>query len=74
MQCGLRGCSGEYEAKTVMHTVQQRGQVVVIGDVPAEVCSDCGDVLLRPEAVRSIEKLLSEMKEPATGAPTYEFG
>ncbi|RLC69324.1 MAG: hypothetical protein DRI52_09145, partial [Chloroflexi bacterium] len=34
------------------------GQIVVIDHVPAEVCSVCGDVLLRPEAVRRIEALL----------------
>lgn len=63
MRCSLSGCNGEYEAKTVIHSVRQRKQAVVNDHVPAEVCSSCGDVLLRLETVRLIEKLLGEMKQ-----------
>ena len=73
MKCNLKDCHGHYERKTVIHTVRQGEQVVVIDHVPAEVCAVCGDVLFRPETVRSIEKLLREMKQPDSTAPIYEF-
>lgn len=73
MKCSIDGCPGEYEAGRVMHTVRHRGQVIVIDHVPAEICSVCGDVLLRPETVRRIEALLEEQNQPASTVPLYEF-
>lgn len=73
MKCSIDGCPGQYEAGSVMHTVRHRGQVIVIDHVPAEVCSVCNDVLLRPETVRRIEALLEEENQPAGTAPLYEY-
>ena len=73
MKCSIDGCPGEYEAGRVMHTVRHCGQVLVIDHVPAEVCSVCGDVLLRPETVRRIEALLEEQNQPASTVPLYEY-
>ena len=42
----------------ITHTVRYHGQMIVIDHVPAEVCTECGDVLLKPETVRKIEALL----------------
>lgn len=58
MKCGIDERPGTYEERQVVHTVRYRGQVIVIDHVPAEVCSVCGNVLLKPEAVRRIEELL----------------
>ena len=52
MTCRLACCPGEYEQRTIVHTVRHEGQIVVIDRVPAEVCSVCGDVLLKPETIR----------------------
>jgi len=73
MKCTIQGCPGEYEARTVVHTVKQQGEVVVIDHVPAEVCNVCGDVLLAPETVRRIEALLKATPPPARNVPLYEF-
>ena len=66
-------CPGEYEERQIVHTVRYRGQVLVIDHVPAEVCSVCGEVLLKPETVRKIETLLDSSAQPATTVPLYEF-
>jgi YgiT-type zinc finger domain-containing protein len=58
MKCSIEGCPGEYEERKIVHTVRYQGQVIVIDHVPAEVCTICGDVLLKPETVRGIETLL----------------
>ena len=73
MKCSIEGCPGEYEAGKVMHTVRHRGQVTVIDHVPAEICSGCGDVLLKPATVRRIEDLLQEKRQPESTVPLYEF-
>ena len=73
MECSLEGCPGRYEEREVVHTVRHRGQVMVIDHVPAEVCSLCGDVLLKPETVRRIEALLRTTAQPAGTVPRYEY-
>jgi YgiT-type zinc finger domain-containing protein len=73
MKCSIEGCPGEYEERLIVHTVRHQGQVVVIDHVPAEICSVCGDVLLRPETVRRIETLLSTEPFPARRVPLYEY-
>ncbi len=64
---------GEYESRTVAHTMKPRGEVIVIDHAPAEVCNVCGDVLLSPETVRRIEALLKTNGRPARKVPLYEF-
>jgi YgiT-type zinc finger domain-containing protein len=73
VKCTTAGCPGTYEARTVVHTVKRRGEVIVIDHVPAEVCEDCGDVLLTPETVRRIEALLAATPPPLRTVPLYEF-
>lgn len=73
MKCSIVGCPGEYEERQIIHTVRYHGQVIVFDHVPAEVCSVCGDVLLRPETVRRIEALLQAAGQPARAVPLYEF-
>ena len=73
MKCSIEGCPGEYEERRIVHTVRHRGQVIVIDHVPAEVCSVCGDVLLKPETVRHIETLLMTTTRPAGTVPLYEY-
>ena len=73
MKCSIQGCPGEYEPKTVIHTVRTAGRVVVIDHVPAEVCSLCADVLFTPQTVRHIERLLASLPTPARTVPLFEF-
>ena len=73
MNCNIKGCTGEYEEKTITHTVRHHGQVIVIDHVPAQVCPACGDVLLKPETVRHIEELLKKASRPDGTVPLYEY-
>lgn len=73
MICSVEGCPGEYEERQIVHTVRYHGQVIVIDHVPAEVCSICGDVLLKPETVRRIEDLLRTTAQPTRTVPLYEY-
>jgi YgiT-type zinc finger domain-containing protein len=73
VKCTLAGCPGTYEARSVIHAVRRRNEVIVIDHVPAEVCSVCGDVLLTPETVRRIEALLVAAPPPVRTVPVYEL-
>ncbi|MBI1738475.1 MAG: YgiT-type zinc finger protein [Acidobacteria bacterium] len=73
MNCSIEGCSGTYQERRVIHTVRHQGKVIVIDHVPAEVCSVCGDVLFRPETVRSLERLLGSPRRPDATVPLYEY-
>ena len=73
MKCSIQGCPGEYGERKIVHVVRENDRVIVIDHVPAEVCSVCGDVLLRPETVRRIEELLRSRPRPASTVPLYEY-
>ncbi len=73
MKCSIESCPGEYEKRKIAHTLRHKGQVVVIDHVPAEVCSVCGDILLKPETVRRIEALLQAEAVPTSTVPLYEY-
>jgi YgiT-type zinc finger domain-containing protein len=73
MKCSIEGCPGEYEKRKITHTVRHKGKVVVIDRVPAQVCSVCGDILLKPETVRRIEALLRTEARPKSTVPLYEY-
>lgn len=73
MKCNVEGCPGVYEGLQIFHTVRHKEQIVVIDHVPADVCSICGDVLLKPETVRHIEELLQTSTRPAGNVPLYEY-
>jgi len=73
MNCRVDSCPGEYEEKQIVHTLRFHGQVIVIDHVPAEVCTVCGDILLRPETVRRIEALLKTTARPIRTVPLYDY-
>ena len=73
MTCSIEGYPGEYKANAIMHAVRHKGQVVVIDHVPVDVCSLCGDALLKPDTVRKIESLLQKQGQPAMTVPLFEF-
>ena len=73
MKCTLEGCPGAYEERRIVHTVRHDDRIVVIDRVPAEVCDVCGDVLLAPETIRHIERMLADTRAPDRTAPVFEY-
>ncbi len=73
MKCTIVGCAGKYEDKKIIQTARPAGRLVVIENVPAEVCSICGDILLAPDTVRRMEEIVREAREPDRMAPVYEY-
>jgi HTH-type transcriptional regulator / antitoxin MqsA len=71
--CSIQSCPGEYEERYIAHVVKHHGEVIVIDNVPAEVCSACGDVLLSLDTAEAIESLLTHPGKPDRTAPVYEL-
>lgn len=68
-------CEGELSEKTVTYTTEHDGRVTVVENVPALVCSQCGETVFRPDVVEKLQKIVwGEL--PQTGevkVPFYDF-
>ncbi|MEW6363296.1 MAG: YgiT-type zinc finger protein [Acidobacteriota bacterium] len=73
MKCSIRGCTGTYEHRLIVHTLKHGAEVLVFENVPAEVCDVCSDMLLTPETVRHIETLMQQHEKPTKHAPVFDY-
>ena len=51
-------CGGALNEQRVTHPQEYQGRIVLLENVPAQVCRQCGEVLLRPETLEHIQKLV----------------
>ncbi len=72
MECHTPGCTGEHENGTIRHTVLYRKRSILFHDVPANICPDCGDVVLTEETTLAIEDLLKRTARSKKPAFVYE--
>jgi YgiT-type zinc finger domain-containing protein len=61
MKCPL--CNGDLERGTATFTDSRHGYTVVVNDVPAWVCGQCGEPMFEGEAVEGIQDLLRDMDQ-----------
>jgi len=61
MQCLY--CHGELIQKNVSYTVNRNGYHLIIDDVPAWVCEQCGEMMFDEPVVEAIQKMVEEMDE-----------
>ena len=54
-------CQGTLVRKTVNYTANPKGYHLIIDDVPAWVCEQCGEPLFDEETVDAIQKALQEV-------------
>ncbi len=73
MRCSIKGCPGEYDVRTIVHTVKRGEDILVFKNVPAEVCAVCSDTLLSPETVRHLEEMMRHKPKPEKFAALYEY-
>jgi YgiT-type zinc finger domain-containing protein len=60
-KCALCGGSLRNGTTTIPFLVDER--VVVIKDVPAEVCTDCGEAYMKSSVVEKVESVLDRLEE-----------
>lgn len=62
-----------YEERIIARAYRRDGKVIVVDDVPAEVCNLCGDRLLRPATVELIQEALAKAAEALEFAPVVHL-
>jgi YgiT-type zinc finger domain-containing protein len=65
--------NGSTEPGTVTVTVDKRTTVVVIRDVPAAVCTTCGEEYIDADTMREIEKLVKSAQEAGMNVAVQHF-
>ncbi|HEY0512226.1 MAG TPA: YgiT-type zinc finger protein [Thermoanaerobaculia bacterium] len=58
MKCQTPDCTGEHEPRAISHSVIYRERTIVVHDVPAEVCPECGQAVLIEETTIHLDALL----------------
>ncbi len=70
-----RICGGELQKKTITHAQEYEGKIIILENVPAEVCRRCGEVLLRPEVLEKVQALVWSKAAPKRrqSVPVYDL-
>jgi len=73
MNCSIAGCPGQYESRRISQTYVVEGELIVVSDIPVEVCTFCGDMLLTPDTAKRIEDLLANHGPTERAAPVHSL-
>jgi len=56
-------CGGIIEKGKTTYTVDMDSGLVVVRNVPARVCSQCGEEWIPPEIAKNLERIVSQARE-----------
>lgn len=62
MSCLL--CKGRLKKELVKYTLFYKENWIIVENVPAQVCQQCGEKLFEPEIVDKLQKVIWEEKVP----------
>jgi YgiT-type zinc finger domain-containing protein len=67
-------CGGELEATTITHEVKRGTHIYLFQNVPAKVCTACGEIWIDEEVLQVIDRLI-ETGVPVrkVETPIYDF-
>lgn len=61
-------CGGEVEEKRIEYDYRRRGRLLVISNVPARVCRQCGEKYFKPNVLKKMDEIYHDIfdrhKEP----------
>ena len=68
-------CKGKVERKMIRHVHQWGEKIFLFKNVPAEVCTQCGETYFGPEALEKMDKVVASLPEPedVTQVPVYSL-
>lgn len=58
MECVM--CKGHMERKSINHIVDNEGHITIVKNVPAFVCSQCGESYIGHDVALKLEELLDK--------------
>ena len=73
MQCAF--CQGDLQEKLITYPTKYEDRVVIIENVPAQVCTQCGETVLRPDVAEKLQKIVwGKVPQPKTvEVDSYDF-
>lgn len=71
MNCFM--CKGNLEKKKVNYMVDLDKTIIIIKDVPAKVCTQCGEQYFDDETSQNIEKIVEELKNLSTEVTIVKY-
>ena len=57
-------CKGKVESKEIRHVHQWGDRVFIFKNVPADVCTQCGERYFGPEALAQMDQIVTGETEP----------
>ena len=68
-------CGGELKQTTITHAQEYEGKVIILENLPAEVCLQCGEVLLRPDVLERVQGLVWSKAAPkrVVSVPVFDM-
>jgi YgiT-type zinc finger domain-containing protein len=66
-------CKGTVKKQAIRHVHPWQGRVFILNNVPAGVCTQCGETYFGPEALERMDKIVVAAPEPEKVAqvPVY---
>lgn len=73
MKCSL--CKGNVEERLIRYVQDFEGRVVIVENVPAEVCTQCGEKYLRSDVAEKVQSLVWDPPSPKRRdeVPVYDL-
>ena len=62
MRCDL--CKGKVQKSFISYALFYEGHWIVVENVPAKVCQQCGEKLFSPNTVDHLQKIIWDKKTP----------
>lgn len=70
-------CRAKLKQQKIIYTQELGGELFVVSDVPALVCSQCGEQYLSPDTVDEIQKVIEQgekgKRRPVKQIPVFHF-
>lgn len=71
MKCDI--CGGSLAQQEVIYQIELEGKPIVVENVPASVCVQCGERLYSADTVERLQKTVWEQKRPSKMLETLVF-
>ena len=75
MQSQCAFCQGDLDEKTITYPTEFDGRVVIVDNVPALVCSQCGEIALRPDVAEKLQQIVwgKTLRPKTVAVDAYNF-
>ena len=57
-------CKGRIEQRHIEHVHRWQGELYILRNVSADVCTQCGEVFFGPTALRAMDDVVASSREP----------